>query len=268
MPRSTTDRRTNTACALWCAALTGATLLLVAGMSGRSLPTEASAVAVEFTAEEPTGAVVSSCDACHRMDPAMSHPVGVRPSMATPAGLPLDHGVMTCSTCHTPSAEHVAGRARAGDRVGVRVEGAGLCMACHTAGEVDSKSVHARHLGKAHLRTGKAPATGAHAGVDFESRSCMECHDGAMAKDAGFHAPKGGPHGMDSDHPIGVSMRQGIAGRNGDFRLASERTLDPRIRLFYGAVGCGSCHSAYSKEPAQLVMSNRRSALCLSCHTQ
>jgi predicted CXXCH cytochrome family protein len=38
--------------------------------------------------------------------------------------------------------------------------------------------------------------------------------------------------------------------------------------LFDGNLGCGSCHSAYSKEPHLLVMNNRGSKLCLSCHTQ
>ena len=43
-------------------------------------------------------------------------------------------------------------------------------------------------------------------------------------------------------------------------------SLDRRIRLFNGRVECSSCHSPYSDEASLLVMPNRQSALCLSCH--
>ncbi|NNK62673.1 MAG: hypothetical protein HKO98_05620 [Gemmatimonadetes bacterium] len=42
--------------------------------------------------------------------------------------------------------------------------------------------------------------------------------------------------------------------------------VDPRIRLFDGNLGCGSCHSVYAGEPGLLVMRNERSRLCTSCH--
>jgi len=48
--------------------------------------------------------------------------------------------------------------------------------------------------------------------------------------------------------------------------LKPAEMLDERIRLFDSRVGCGTCHSLYSKRAALLVMSNSRSNLCLSCH--
>jgi predicted CXXCH cytochrome family protein len=42
--------------------------------------------------------------------------------------------------------------------------------------------------------------------------------------------------------------------------------MDPRIWLFEGRVGCGSCHSPFAGGEALLVMSNVGSRLCLSCH--
>lgn len=47
---------------------------------------------------QPTGA--SRCDRCHTLDPLFSHPVGMAPSMPLPAQFPLEHGLMTCATCH------------------------------------------------------------------------------------------------------------------------------------------------------------------------
>lgn len=96
----------------------------------------------------------------------------------------------------------------------------------------------------------------------------MECHDGSAGPDAGSHplAFGAGMSETSSEHPVGVFLRETERTRGGDFRIATNP--DERIRLFGGKVGCGSCHSVYSPEPADLVMSNRGSRLCLSCHTQ
>jgi predicted CXXCH cytochrome family protein len=98
----------------------------------------------------------------------------------------------------------------------------------------------------------------------------MGCHDGASASDAGggVHAKQMRQGEGGADHPIGIPMRATSRTKDGDFKIANAASLDHRIRLFSGAVGCGSCHSVYSKEPKLLVMSNRGSALCLQCHKQ
>ncbi|MBI5970861.1 MAG: hypothetical protein HY884_06875, partial [Deltaproteobacteria bacterium] len=50
---------------------------------------------------------------------------------------------------------------------------------------------------------------------------------------------------------------------------ASLRDLDmlpKQIKLFGGKIGCATCHDPFSKGHSRLVISNRKSALCLACH--
>ncbi len=206
-----------------------------------------------------------SCIACHRFEQVLTHPTNVMASMPVPNSLPLAGGLVTCLTCHDASPEHATTR----KPVGVRADtsGAGLCMDCHSRAENSTKAIHALHGGRAHLGSKSAFDTHAHAGTaDGESVSCMACHDGSSASDAGSHAVKRRADDMLPDHPIGIPMRETSRSRDSEFRLS--RNPDKRIRLFSGNLGCGSCHSIYSREPGQLVVNNRGSKLCLSCHTQ
>jgi predicted CXXCH cytochrome family protein len=207
----------------------------------------------------------ANCVSCHQFEPSQTHPVGVRPSMAVPAALPLVGGQMACVTCHEVSPGHGASAA------GVALRGGGvaggLCLSCH-AGEASSKSrVHAAQTERAHL-VPEMPGHGRtrRAGLDSESLNCMACHDGATASDAASHRVSSGMGEAGSEHPVGVLLKATERTRGGDFKIAAR--VDHRIRLFDGAIGCGSCHSVYSKERGQLVMSNQGSRLCLSCHTQ
>lgn len=205
-----------------------------------------------------------SCVKCHRFEPVLTHPVGVRPSMTTPATLPLPGGLMRCTTCHEAGPKHAETREKVGVRGG---DGAGLCLQCHEGASLKTKASHAAGTWTAHLKAERGGNAGAPGALDVESRTCMGCHDGATASDAGSHALRGNGMEATADHPIGVPMRATRARRETDFGLANPATLDKRIRLPGGNLACGSCHSVYSREPAQLVMSNRGSKLCLSCHT-
>jgi predicted CXXCH cytochrome family protein len=69
-------------------------------------------------------------------------------------------------------------------------------------------------------------------------------------------------------HPVGGGTTLSDPRRQEQSRLVSVASLDQRIRLFDKAVGCGSCHSVYSKNAQLLVMSNDKSRLCLSCHIE
>lgn len=201
------------------------------------------------------------CISCHRFEKTLNHPVQVIPVLATPDALPLLEGQVACVTCHDASPDHRSAEVK----VGQRMDGAGLCMSCHTGTPASSRGIHAIATTKAHLR-GDSRAAAVHGGgnLDAESKSCMECHDGTLASDAGAH--RSSMSDDSSEHPIGVAMRFGGRTRESDFKLA--RRVDQRIRLFEGMVGCGSCHSPYSRESAQLVISNHGSALCMNCHTQ
>lgn len=104
-------------------------------------------------------------------------------------------------------------------------------------------------------------------GFDDDSRECMSCHDGTVASDAGRHAASAAPDFETlREHPVGVEYRPGRPAS--DTRLKPTERLDPRVRLFDGQVGCGSCHSIYSSQRKLLVKNNIRSELCLSCHEQ
>jgi predicted CXXCH cytochrome family protein len=97
----------------------------------------------------------------------------------------------------------------------------------------------------------------------------MSCHDGTTAGDAGWHAGKSSRSTTERDHPVGVKYRDKSASAGSeDVHLVSEKALDPRVRLFNSAVGCGSCHSVYSQTDSLLVVSNQRSQLCLKCHKE
>lgn len=96
----------------------------------------------------------------------------------------------------------------------------------------------------------------------------MACHDGASASDAGLHglgARRDGQFSRTQEHPIGVRYQNN---REREIRLVNPASLDKRVRLFDQTVGCGSCHSVFSKQKQLLVMDNLGSRLCLSCHVE
>jgi len=113
---------------------------------------------------------------------------------------------------------------------------------------------------------------------DKSTLTCLSCHDGAIADVIPVASARmmghqiGRSHaGFDSrinvslgSHPVGVRYPQ--HGRD----FVSKTSVEGRqgIRLPEGRVGCISCHDPHgtSGHKYMLVKSNRRSALCLSCH--
>lgn len=105
---------------------------------------------------------------------------------------------------------------------------------------------------------------------------CLSCHDGTVATSTigsahailigvreGFGAP--GEEGL-RDHPIGVKYPSGRR----DYRPESFVVSQGRVRLPGGRVECISCHDPHNEAgvDGMLVVSNRRSALCLTCHVK
>ncbi|MHC4441716.1 MAG: cytochrome c3 family protein [Planctomycetota bacterium] len=105
---------------------------------------------------------------------------------------------------------------------------------------------------------------------------CLGCHDGTVATSAigsshallagireGFAVP-------DSfvwrDHPIGVPYPR----NDRKYRPLSFVLAKGRISLPEGRIECVSCHDPHNSAGVDnmLVMSNRRSALCLGCHVK
>ncbi len=198
----------------------------------------------------------SRCVECHQFQAVLTHPTGVRPTMAVPSGLPLVNGMVDCVTCHEAPASHATTFAK----VGVRGGSTALCGQCHSAGEQLS---HASSGMPAHLKSISTKVLGI-GGMDAESRSCLSCHDGAMASAGDVRML-----GLDTEstHPLGTKARQD-APSSSDTRLVDVAGVDGRVRLFGKAVGCGSCHSPYARAGRLLVMSNSKSRLCLSCHVE
>lgn len=194
------------------------------------------------------------CSSCHQVEHALSHPTGFAPGRPLPAEYPLEAGLFTCLTCHTDHAARP--HTRAGGLLRSGIAGTQRCADCH-----DRRS-HALAIDAAHLAwPGTAPAKDR----EVETRSCLECHDGSVAGDAASHRAAVG-YRPGADHPVGITYRARPSRNVDEPPLHPPAALDSRIRLFGGAVGCGSCHSLYSTAPGRLVMDNHASALCLSCH--
>ncbi len=104
------------------------------------------------------------------------------------------------------------------------------------------------------------------------SMICLTCHNGTVASSTiGTAHAMGGVSSASStagaatrDHPIGVAYPD----RKKGFRARATVEAEGIIRLPGGRIECISCHDHHEEEelPYLLVMSNKRSALCLSCH--
>jgi predicted CXXCH cytochrome family protein len=210
------------------------------------------------------------CGRCHQIDSIFTHPVGVIPTMDVPSNLPLQDGRITCVTCHDNSAESHA-QARDNHTSMLRDSNVvgNFCTQCHDPHETTRSSQHGAVLGRAHLAWpgNSDEQTTANAGeFDQETQTCLTCHDGSVSMEAPI--AEGNSNTFAAEHPVGVSLMGQHLQSGTLFQLRSPGTIDHRIRLFDGRIGCTSCHSPFSTEPKLLVMPNRKSRLCLSCHRE
>ena len=70
----------------------------------------------------------------------------------------------------------------------------------------------------------------------------------------------------EDDHPVEIPYGQKLSSHAENFGLKPTSRLDRRVRLFGSHMGCGSCHSTYSRNSRLLVIPNTGSRLCLTCH--
>lgn len=103
--------------------------------------------------------------------------------------------------------------------------------------------------------------------IDPLSTGCLGCHDGAAAVAVTANLrndPYRRPHGQSGpDHPIGMEYRA-YAGAGRGFKAIFEGSN--KMVFVDGKVGCLTCHDPMNPAKGHLVMSDRRSALCLTCH--
>lgn len=221
----------------------------------------------------PGGSPGGTCVKCHTWDATMSHPIGVAISAERAKGLPLVGGKVTCLTCHDPEKADGHQGQKARGRTFLRAEGESktLCVRCHASASTARVREHGMALGRAHIQ-GKAAGAAAAVGsgrLDAESTTCTSCHDGTSAPDAGSHQSRWGSDDVATDHPVGVKVQSRPRSRTSEeMRFVEVSSIDKRVRLYDRAVGCGSCHSLYSRQDKLLVMSNTGSQLCLKCHVQ
>ncbi len=197
------------------------------------------------------------CDRCHG-SLGLSHPSGMRPSMAIPAGFPLDwNGKMTCATCHDVhgNREHLMRTEKQGRR---------FCFLCHqsltgTHGEANLPA----HTGSRSRTVGFEPNL-FEGSIDRASHECLMCHDDTSTHPTALRVGSGVYNHGGSSHPIGVDYMK--AYRRGHYVHPS--MFNPAIVLFNGKIGCGTCHNVYSREKNYLAVGNLRSALCFQCHVK
>ena len=148
------------------------------------------------------------------------------------------------------------------------------CSACHVPhvqiGEEELSNKGAGELFRI-ARQRPALATGRYT-PGPTSMICLTCHNGSIAVSTvgTAHAMRNASGGAWSpsfatrDHPIGVPYPD----RQKGFRAKAGVEAAGKIKLPEGRVECISCHDQHEEEgwPHLLVMSNKRSALCVSCH--
>lgn len=97
---------------------------------------------------------------------------------------------------------------------------------------------------------------------------CLSCHDGSIASTLNTHG--GSPSSsrsqyrspdMSASHPVGVDYMAVSRARPDEY---NDSTLNPKIVLEEGKVGCVSCHATH--DPATLSASNVRQEVCIECH--
>jgi predicted CXXCH cytochrome family protein len=110
-------------------------------------------------------------------------------------------------------------------------------------------------------------------GIDTFSVYCLGCHDGAAALSVTMVLKNNPPNGsrllggnrrmIGMDHPIGMDYNR-YAAASKDYKPLFG--FSNKMVFVNGKVGCLTCHDPLNLEKGHLVISDRNSALCLSCH--
>lgn len=109
------------------------------------------------------------------------------------------------------------------------------------------------------------------AGLDSFTRECVGCHDGGNAplvEPSTRNNPFArGQRGFSSpDHPIGMEYQRYVAANGRKYKPVFG--MGSKMVFVNGKVGCLTCHDPLNPERGHLVMSDRNSALCGTCHNK
>lgn len=215
------------------------------------------------------------CRNCHVdiFESGFMHPYDVKPEkVQIPRDFPLSSsGLITCSTCHNVHSSYMTAYGIKTSFLRREEKGRAFCASCHTQRSLSGDVGHEFMLGEAHFQSKYISSTIGYE-IDKTSKNCISCHDGSYASSVSIstgvwgHSSNYRNKRLGRKHPIGINYEQARlrSGRKTDLMPMS--IVDPRIQFFDGKIGCGSCHNPYSSIENDLVMSNRRSALCFACH--
>lgn len=220
------------------------------------------------------GDITKKCMTCHTKlyENGYMHPVDITPDkVSIPLDMPLsDNGSLTCVTCHDP---HTPQKTPFGTKsVYLRrfEKGKAFCDICHM-NAMPTATGHQVVFRNAHFKEKESPSN-AIMHIDDMSRDCISCHDGSFGSSVSLRTGDWS-HSTDflkfdkgGKHPIGMNYEIARSSRKLNM-LKPLDAVDKRIRFFNkGCIGCGTCHDPYSVKYKKLVMENKRSALCYSCH--
>ena len=216
---------------------------------------------------------------CHNYSHTLNHPIGVTVTTQVHDDLPLDNSSqITCLTCHSdpdysPSANP---EDNMDSRMLISPRGDDLCASCHLkmSGTTVQKS-HWRFSNKAHLgsinpdKIQSSNRVYTFRQIDSESQTCVSCHEDVTITIPGENETMTERYDRRSrmrDHPIGMSYQRTMTNDMYGFNVSA--IDNEEIRFFDGKVGCGSCHSLYSRQKNYVVANTNGKTLCRQCHNR
>lgn len=105
--------------------------------------------------------------------------------------------------------------------------------------------------------------------IDPLSAECVSCHDGTTASEVKIDfrnnafGSKSRIKGHSTDHPIGMNYGNYVTA-NREYKPLT--MADTNMIFVNGVVGCLTCHDPMNPDRGHLAKSDRKSALCLTCH--
>jgi len=159
------------------------------------------------------------------------------------------------------------------------VTGGNTCGFCHTPhGALSGTPLWSHKLSSAVYKIYQSSSLEARVGQPTgSSKLCLSCHDGTVAltetvvggaKGGAYISPGGSNLGTDlsDDHPISFVYSAALSAE--DVQIRSPSSLPEELKLDRaGELQCTTCHNPHENLHGNfLVMSNRRSAMCVACH--
>ena len=160
------------------------------------------------------------------------------------------------------------------------IAGGNACSFCHTPhGAISGTPLWNHQLSDAVYKIYQSSSLEASVGQPTgSSKLCLSCHDGTVAlteslsnggtSGAAYIQPGASNLGTDlsDDHPISFVYSESLAIQ--DVQLRSPLAIPEQLKLDQaGELQCTTCHDAHNNQYGKfLVMPNRQSELCVSCH--